>query len=182
MPRPPAGTAAGTRPGPPAILGVPVHYPLATKPQGRLGLGRRHPGSYAGLEFRSALSPPGTPLQASAVLRASNRRAHHLSSVSDYTFLATAVSGCQMLTPLKLHLVKLLISCMASHLQLILNPARPIETHRGGKSRFTIVRMEKNRLINNNMRINSVFYVLTPINLLLPYSVFYLCSLGLCET
>ena len=38
-----------------------------------------------------------------------------------------------------------------------------------GKSRFIVVHMEKNTIINNsNAGINSVFHVLTTINLLLP--------------
>ena len=46
-----------------------------------------------------------------------------------------------------------------------------------GKRRFTVVCMENNIIINsNNKRINSVFHILTTVNLLLPTPV-YLYSL-----
>lgn len=41
------------------------------------------------------------------------------------------------------------------------------------KSRFKVVPMENNIIINNNASINSVFHVLTAINLLLPI---YVCT------
>ena len=50
-----------------------------------------------------------------------------------------------------------------------------------GKHRFTVVPMENNMIVNDNARINSVFCVLTTVNLLwsLLYMIyFYFPSLG----
>ena len=41
-----------------------------------------------------------------------------------------------------------------------------------GESRFTVVRMENNIILtNNNIKINSVFHIITTISLLLPQPV-----------
>lgn len=44
------------------------------------------------------------------------------------------------------------------------------------KSRFIVVCVENDTLINNNIRINSKFLVLTTVNLVLPYPVFKILS------
>ena len=52
----------------------------------------------------------------------------------------------------------------------------PLHDHIGwGKSRLTVVHGENNIIINNNTRINSVFHVLTTVNLHSPHPVSYKC-------
>ena len=79
--------------------------------------------------------------------------------------------------PIDVSLPLFLLSPLSKNKLIKLNLENPrAKTHTGlGRSRFTIVHMENNTIINNNTKINTVFHVLTTVNLLLPHPL-YKCS------
>lgn len=91
---------------------------LATKPhasmtilfQGEEVQAEGFPSSYASPEPSSDFSPCGISWIPELYSKQTTFMLISCHLFQIITFLATAVSGCEMLTPLKLHLVKLLIS------------------------------------------------------------------------